>query len=387
MTVRSATFHCRFSYNHMFGADCTSLYLLLIVTGELGTISFVEVIPKYPPVPTGSPPGGICSDLIRCLGGSLCNSGVCICPDKPMQVVDGRCVVIPQPIANTAIVEVHHQVGNQKTFVAVGSPCGATMICVGGAVCVDGICQCSKGLRQVLNRCVREPAAKVQPIVGPKVVLPQPIPRRAEAPYCLNDDMCNGHSICINSKCSCPAGTALLNDHCVPTVLDTFETPTRQSASGHVPCSRDEECSQGSMCVQGACKCPPGFRKLGDGSCRGTILDSLCTMDQNCGDQAICIKGRCQCPPGTVQHGGLCILLNPASARKLSPQRSPALAPLCPNEVSPVVDPVNHGYVRCNAETSCPIGSYCHASGGALDSAPFYCCPVNRRSRKWIRQA
>ncbi|KFD46835.1 hypothetical protein M513_12281 [Trichuris suis] len=279
-------------------------------TGEIGNVPFVEVIPKYPPVVTGSPPGGLCSDLVNCLGGSLCNSGVCICPEKLMQVIDGRCVVV-KPISSNAIVEVHHKLGNQKTFVAAGSPCGNEVICVGGAVCVDGICQCSKGLRQVQNRCIREPVAKVQPIPGPKVILPQPVPQPTDAPYCLNDDMCNGHSICINSKCSCPAGTTLSNDRCVPADLNAYKMSTRPAAVHDTACIRDQECSEGTMCVQEVCQCPPGFRRLFDGSCRRTILDSLCTTDRSCGDQAICINGRCQCPPGSVQHGDVCILLNP----------------------------------------------------------------------------
>jgi hypothetical protein len=58
-------------------------------------------------------------------------------------------------------------------------------------------------------------------------------------------------------------------------------------------CRRDKDCCYGS-CKRGRCKCPKDHVP-NNGAC---VIRRACAVDQDCPGGKVCVNGLCKCPPG-----------------------------------------------------------------------------------------
>lgn len=80
-------------------------------------------------------PGGTCSTgLERCLGGSICVQGICACPLGTV-VQNSECAVVER--------------------VSAGQHCSVAKRCTGFAICVQGVCTCPSPLIAQNGQCTR----------------------------------------------------------------------------------------------------------------------------------------------------------------------------------------------------------------------------------------
>ncbi|CAD5228809.1 unnamed protein product [Bursaphelenchus okinawaensis] len=228
---------------------------------------------------TEIPPGGSCAAGEKCVGGSVCHRGWCVCPDPLMVIYGGECrkptyqqvsaynkppsssATVPTTVPTqstpppTVTQPVQQQVygslaakpvpqvnnanlipqssGNllQPRTILPGKQCGPLDKCTGGSVCISGYCLCPSGMAPD-NKGICKPRSELnqKPILAevqhqsnsfypsaPAYPL-RPIPLA----YSQHDECtqiglhCKGGTICINRSCQCPMDKVLMNDECVP---------------------------------------------------------------------------------------------------------------------------------------------------------------------------
>lgn len=187
--------------------------------------------------------------ITRC----LCDDGEC---PPCFECIDGFCQPKPCPDG---------QFCDPNTGDCV--ECVADVDCPCNQICVQGECGCPPGTIEhpVTQCCVQ----------------------------CVTADDCEGCDVCLGGNCipkSCPDG--VLN----PNTCNCQECLIADD------CDKDNEC-----CVQGICRCCPGFiRNPITGECDP---EPPCTTDDDCPECFICTPQGCVplvCPPGTVCVDGRC---------------------------------------------------------------------------------
>ncbi|EYB99504.1 hypothetical protein Y032_0122g1086 [Ancylostoma ceylanicum] len=334
--------------------------------------------------PVTSPPGGACTDSRICVGGSVCREGWCICPDPTMIVQRGICIQPgPRPTLPPSTASINSQVHQpylprtayqnvpgagmaavnqyniqQGRKIPPGASCGPLDTCVGGAMCVDGMCVCPSGMQaSAQGRCEKAstPATSTAMILNPGSVhateftyqhthhlqsRPRPSPTSSsssssyaaaaaatqhvthaptptltnantasEADECAAIGLyCRGNTVCRNLSCQCPDDYVLHHDGCVPPdevgrrkVLGKARhqgTPTYARPGQR--CANGETCVGGSVCNEMMmCACPPEKPILQGDACVAQQYRKIATPGESCDENTECTK-ESSC------HGGQC---------------------------------------------------------------------------------
>ncbi|KAK0419529.1 hypothetical protein QR680_014193 [Steinernema hermaphroditum] len=101
-------------------------------------------------------PGAPCEPGVECTGGSVCSQGICLCPPELVQegtVCVSRTIygILPPPPPPVIVAP--------APVVALGAPCAlavpAAPVCVSGAVCSAGVCQCGPAFVPAGPSCIR----------------------------------------------------------------------------------------------------------------------------------------------------------------------------------------------------------------------------------------
>ncbi|CAD6185822.1 unnamed protein product [Caenorhabditis auriculariae] len=107
-------------------------------------------------------PGKPCLASEQCTGGSICQENLCECV-LPTKLVGGFC---QEEIECSEHQVLHNGLCHNK--VRLGEPCLTIAQCQEGAGCVDGMCECKKGLVEKAGKCI-SPQVAAKP-AQPKVI-------------------------------------------------------------------------------------------------------------------------------------------------------------------------------------------------------------------------
>ncbi|NP_001360721.1 EGF-like domain-containing protein [Caenorhabditis elegans] len=326
--------------------------------------------------PVTSPPGGSCSNLRECTGGSVCREGWCICPDPSMIVNRGICIQsgpkptlpprtpIPQvPLPPQLPISVHvpqvtitkaqpfiteAPLAPQGKKIVPGGRCGPIDVCVGGSNCIEGFCLCPAG-QQPSNsgRCEKFTTTSRQ------TTLPSTTTTQG-----------------TTTTTTAPPPTTSVFSFTIADLLSTRRQPAFIEIPTHVPLTTtaiqtDDECTAiglickgNTVCRNKSCQCPETYvlhhdgcvspeeaaRRKARGKARHEATTARlyskpgesCTQGQTCvGGSACSFRKLCECPQDKSEISqGQCV-----TPRKL--------------EVVPGAS--------CNANTVCTKGSTCES--------------------------
>ncbi|KAK6759710.1 hypothetical protein RB195_021339 [Necator americanus] len=345
--------------------------------------------------PVTSPPGGACTDSRICVGGSVCREGWCICPDPTMIVQRGICIqsgprptlppsptsvfsqvqqkYLPNPAYQTVAAQSIAPTATQFNIpqgrkIPPGSNCGPFDSCVGGAMCVDGLCVCPPGMQaSAQGRCETSTST-----TSSAAILNPGTPMYARpGQQCANGETCVAGSVCNEVKvCACPPEKPVLQgDSCV---AQTY----RKIAAPGESCDENTECTQESSCQGGQCRCKYGYIAV-SGQCVALPMPSTPTMKNvvlakpldSCDNGELCEGGSscdqetgvCMCPPGYIVFGVQCQPPPLSTAMTPLPQSAPTY-PASFNTASPeCVDDTN-----CGVNKVCVVGR-CKCKPGFVD--------------------
>ncbi|VDP11987.1 unnamed protein product [Soboliphyme baturini] len=233
-----------------------------------------------------SVPYSSCAEGQQCLGGSYCNPNnwLCECPDN-QQPVNDQCVNLP--------TRVTVNYGPQ----AQSNLCSYDSECTGGAICIDGVCTCPDGM--TMNE---------QSICS---VNSNPI--NYASGQCHDDAQCYHGFVCMQNMCQCPP-YKVLNSQGMCVANAQFQRTLSDMTSTTTFCQKDSQCSNGTICLENVCQCPPGQLQNSDNSCGPTremvSIGAACNVMTLCAGGAVCMDGSCQCPPDKIQVGQVCLQSN-----------------------------------------------------------------------------
>ncbi|CAI2357120.1 unnamed protein product [Caenorhabditis sp. 36 PRJEB53466] len=293
--------------------------------------------------PVTSPPGGSCSNLRECTGGSVCREGWCICPDPSMIVNRGICIqsgpkptlpprtTIPQvPLPPQLPISVHvpqMTITKAQPFVTEAPPqgkkivpggrCGPIDVCVGGSNCIEGFCLCPAGQQPSNNgRCEKFTTTPRQTTWASTTSTQAATARVYSKPgeSCTQGQTCVGGSACSFRKlCECPQDKSeILSGQCV--------TPKKVEVVPGASCNANSVCTKGSTCDNGLCRCQPGYIAV-SGNCVALPMPTTpkmktmakpfesCENGETCEGGSSCDMdtGICMCPPGQIVFNVQCM--------------------------------------------------------------------------------
>ncbi|KHJ43440.1 EGF-like domain protein [Trichuris suis] len=278
-------------------------------------------------------PGAPCQYSQQCSGtevGAFCINMRCRCVYGMRTTDTGRCTFINTNCTRRGMIWIA-ELGECKPVVAPGArPCTHRQQCTASyqdSVCfmtqctcppetpiaVDGTCgiSCPAGRTYsgVLNRCVQaiQPGGRCQ---------------YSSQCHALNPGM-----ICQRSICRCPKEYVWTGKQCSESCPEGYrENPEngicrpacREGQVEHAgkclnqvppdsPCAISAQCTGGSSCVDGLCRCPYGMYNL-QGICSRAKSrpGGSCAKGEECTDNSYCLDGRCVCVRGTVLHNQRC---------------------------------------------------------------------------------
>ncbi|CAJ0959311.1 unnamed protein product, partial [Mesorhabditis belari] len=344
--------------------------------------------------------GNRCQDVVRvapeascgngevCTGGSTCDRKhrVCRCPQRQF-ARQGKCVPIvveinplrkSTQITTTGTTIDSREIEESTTLKPTTFHryrCYKSSDCKGGAVCTYGMCVCPQGM--VMNKRRKcEPASAVE---KPALLLRE----------CSSSSQCSvENSFCDRGQCKCLPGYRIFGStQCIPrtttsgTELGTtpiatttpisFKTiPPRNRGNKEMtttqiaanltlqtvppralpgwPCNPNTNCLRGSYCVNGFCKCPPGFVEL-EGMCKHQKLVpplSSCAHGEICTRGSNCTLGFCFCQQGFMLYKDYCVSFEDVmKLRELEKEKhgstlvTVTFSPLPPNLLSTTEEP------------------------------------------------
>uniref|UniRef100_A0AC35FF40 EB domain-containing protein n=1 Tax=Panagrolaimus sp. PS1159 TaxID=55785 RepID=A0AC35FF40_9BILA len=243
-----------------------------------------------------------------CLGGSICRSKRCECPE-PLIIVGKKCVnstkyllekqnlkdVKTSEKKSKAVEKVATRrkrrettAVTQKTSVQKRSlECYPDQkLCADGkGVCIQQLCQCLHNLVYSNGKCISE-------------ILPLGAfcDENVESPTCITN------SKCLNGACVCMPGKEC---H----VKEIKRSPVNVKAYSE-SCNSGDVCLNGTICIEGFCGCPSGYI-FEDESCTrssGTFrsINSQCLGNDRCSGGSVCTNSICSCVDGSVEAQGRC---------------------------------------------------------------------------------
>ncbi|KAK0404292.1 hypothetical protein QR680_017384 [Steinernema hermaphroditum] len=292
-----------------------------------------------------APGSGPCSHSMQCSAahpGARCYLQKCVCPPEAPNAVDGTCGRnCTHGFTFSAVA------GDCIPTARPGESCTYSAQCHAlhaGTVCERNRCRCPNGGVFSGSRCSTAcPAGYMHTSAG----LCQPgcrqdqlehggecLNRAAPGERCSVPGQCSGGSFCLNGVCRCS-----LNQR--PDSVGICVAVTSYPAES---CSRGEECSGGSMCIDGSCRCPPGTRLVAKKCITPmTVLpDSECSVFAECGFGSKCVDGRCVCEPPLLNVDGRC---------RTAPEVAPGSA------CRPGLERCSGGSICTGGRCVCPLGA------------------------------
>uniref|UniRef100_A0A183V6J2 Prion-like-(Q/N-rich) domain-bearing protein 25 n=1 Tax=Toxocara canis TaxID=6265 RepID=A0A183V6J2_TOXCA len=303
-----------------------------------------------------SPPGGSCYEAQECTGGST--------PTTMQPVVELKWLTSSPsthdllPISSLSVTTRAPFVGRKAV---PGSNCGPLDECVGGSMCIEGVCICPAGLS------ASELTARCEPNQSATAVTQTPAVRFASPNEpCANGEICTGGAMCSDGKiCLCPTDTPrIVDDKCTGNVA---VIPTlRRTANPGQQCDAQTECIGQSVCQQGICRCLAGYFLL-SGKCvqvpvisptlaANLLQPSSATLGQACGGEVICTGGSsctngiCVCSANQIASDGVCVTVSVTAASVTQPT---VTVPRVQNKLGAVEG------TQCDDDTQCSDNRIC----------------------------
>ncbi|TKR77543.1 hypothetical protein L596_018496 [Steinernema carpocapsae] len=313
----------------------------------------------------------------RCLGNAeerRCQ-GDADCPQNETCGADLRCKSSPPAICRPDEVRIE-EICLQRA--ALGETCRHGEQCV-EARCIEGRCRCAVNEIQVDGRCAKNEGfcREINTIFWQGECLQ----RSALHQPCVTSSQCPSRSVCYGSLCQCPTGTIVDADGCREST-DSAQVVGKPPGQ---QCLQPTECASYLSCLNGICQCPIGRSFNGtdcvgsvanpdpNASCgEGKILignqcfsllppGSTCEHTNQCTDGSICSNGVCKCE-GTIAFRGYCI---PKGAQKTCQINQVSVNDVCVKTMIPT----QHG---CEDSLQCLGGSYCDEHNSCQ-------CPAGRK--------
>uniref|UniRef100_A0A0N5CHY2 Chitin-binding type-2 domain-containing protein n=1 Tax=Strongyloides papillosus TaxID=174720 RepID=A0A0N5CHY2_STREA len=270
----------------------------------------------------------------------------------------------------------------------------------------------------------------------------------------INGLICRGGAICVDGSCQCPKNYILLNDQCLPPTGRRYSQRRGKPnfllednvALPNESCSNGETCLGGSICqdekvfnmtklfqTNKICQCPNDKNNIVDGVCVNDNIKEKyygvgeeCSIDRKCTSNAECHQGLCRCMAGYIAISNDCIQLPTAQSQSITnnaPNSDDSMKTLnsgygstgqighsddekpkprfvapsirrpknnskksknggistmngegtCPPGNSPTRDESTNRVISCNGMTpNCPPRSYCYVTGPA--DGNYNCC-------------
>ncbi|CAJ0610243.1 unnamed protein product [Cylicocyclus nassatus] len=256
-------------------------------------------------------PGQVgCRSDLQCSAaytGTKCVDRICVCPEGYKEV-DQTCVPESEPVTSPP-----------------GGACTDNRICVGGSVCREGWCICPDP-NMIVQRgiCIQSgPRPTVPPANGGGISMVPNFNHLSTAQgrkippnsSCGPLDTCVGGATCIDGLCVCPPGMqASAQGRCersptgstTPMVLKPG-TPTY--ARPGQACTNGETCLGGSICKEMmVCACPPEKPILLGDTCTAQQYKKIATPGESCDENTECTKeSTCQGGQCRCQYGYIAV--------------------------------------------------------------------------------
>lgn len=280
-------------------------------------------------------PGYPCVAQDICIGGAICFQGVCSCPAGTM-FSNGICDIAPITLKP-------------------GDHCGNGGACGGNSVCSFSWCRCLNGTINENGYCT--PITLQSSLWN--YLLTSPINQNSASNHqknqvssiarpnesCGSGQTCTGRSVCMPSvqgmTCQCPLFTALFTDQCVPLQRLPITATVGQS------CAAGESCSGGSFCQGGICRCPVGTEVYYGHCLQLAAPGQSCALGEQCGGGSVCDRNLmvCLCESNSRQIQGRCERIS--------------------NFLQAAATRREHSFagLPCNVSIPCMDNSYCSATG------------------------
>ncbi|VDK77194.1 unnamed protein product [Litomosoides sigmodontis] len=276
-------------------------------------------------------PGGQCRSSAQCLDGSECSpiAHACICPEG-MYNIGGYCrkLSYTDPCDSASMIYANNSC---VPMVKPGDRCAYDSQCLGGSVCTDGHCNCTKATANINGYCIGSTSCNED-----EVYLNNRCFKRVPLnESCHVSEQCPSNAICnYAAKCACPLGMIAVSGSCQLSQInyckDIEVMVNGRCVKRRVPgsaCITSEQCLDESNCLNGYCRCVNGTKLLSRYCIRrdenekcdtyqtyvnGKCLD-LAVPGENCIDSLQCVAastcraGKCMCLNGYIEVKKYCI--------------------------------------------------------------------------------
>ncbi|KAI6173765.1 EGF-like domain-containing protein [Aphelenchoides besseyi] len=278
-------------------------------------------------IPSGVPPGGVCSARDYCIGGSGCLRNRCSCPSSRPTLQNGQCVPETEVNANHSMENLTFRqhdfvplpfLNQQSTITGgmLGEFCdGFGADCaIENAVCSRHVCQCRERYVQAGPLCIQRSK------IANRVVDP--------GNYCSLGSFCDGGSLCSSMKkiCECPDGTFAYGRLCINSQMflprqesigDEIDGPKRRKIvkkSPGTPCRDNPD-----ICTLIAFARQDTKKEMEDvifheylvfepGQSCDRPINSIAVVE--CTGNSVCAQGYCSCPNGEPIQNHVCVTVN-----------------------------------------------------------------------------
>uniref|UniRef100_A0A1I7RJY8 G protein-coupled receptor n=1 Tax=Bursaphelenchus xylophilus TaxID=6326 RepID=A0A1I7RJY8_BURXY len=332
---------------------------------------------------TEIPPGGSCAAGEKCVGGSVCHRGWCVCPDPLMVIYGGEC---RKPT--------YQQVSayGRPSSPAAPPPTQATQPPTRPPQQQETVAQQVYGTLSG-NRVNSAPLNSMKSANGGNLLQPRTI---APGKQCGPLDQCAGGSVCVSGYCLCPSGMAPdANGICKPRG-NVAQKPVLAEVQHQSPASFAYDNTRPAFTLK-----PIPFAFNPSIAKSPQQLDECQEIGLHCKGGTICVDKTCQCPMDQTMLNDECVPLPPRSSldecRHFHSMRSGKLtaastallnSPFCqkyaysrwprraPKRFNSTFDLISE-LVYARPTESCASGEIC--TGGAICQQRTKCvCPDNK---------
>uniref|UniRef100_A0A913HZ88 EGF-like domain-containing protein n=1 Tax=Strongyloides stercoralis TaxID=6248 RepID=A0A913HZ88_STRER len=267
------------------------------------------------------------------------------------------------------------------------------LICRGGAICVDGSCQCPKDYILLNDKCLPPTGRRYSQRRGKENFLFEDntsLPNES----CANGEMCLGGSICQDEKvfnmtklfltnkiCQCPTDKSeIIDGICVSSdIKEKYYGPGEE-------CSIEKKCTSNAECYQGICRCLNGYIAISNDCIQLPTAqsksitnnvpnseDSMKTSNSGYGSTGRIDNSEGEKPKPRFVAPSIRRPKNNSRKTKSGGVDTITGAGTCPPGNSPTRDESTNRVISCNGMTpNCPPRSYCYVTGPA--DGNYNCC-------------
>ncbi|GMT17919.1 hypothetical protein PFISCL1PPCAC_9216 [Pristionchus fissidentatus] len=214
-------------------------------------------------------PGNTCQFSLQCIDKSTCINQICSCSNPAAKLIAYYCL-IPGSVCSQTQTQVD---GQCLTFTLPGSTCQYSAQCVGGSICQNKMCVCPSGTTQMYNYCISSSSPSKSCDIGQVQVNGECMSLAIPGSRCKATAQCLDSSTCVNNVCTCSKpGSVVVSGNCATPVEGCSGKQTRVNgkclrfAAPGMDCTANEQCVDGSSCIAKVCRCPAG-RSIMNGYC------------------------------------------------------------------------------------------------------------------------